>query len=100
MNAITVIQRAQNLLNFVMPLLVAIAVVWFVWGVIQYTMSSEEDKKKAARGKIINGLIGLFIILAFWGIVYLIVGTFGVGPDDLRVQDIPCIPVKGGPGCP
>jgi len=94
MNAIDVLGRLQNLLNFVMPVLISIAVVWFIWGVIQYTISDDEEKKKKARGNIISGLIGLFVILSFWGIVYLIINTLGVGPDRLDTTKIPCVPVR------
>lgn len=94
-NAFYVLERLQQILDRVMPVLIGIAVIWFIWGVISYVISGDEEKKKDARGHIIQGLIGLFIILSFWGIVGLINNTFGVGPTQLRARDIPCVP---GPG--
>lgn len=94
-NAFSILTTVNQILNTIIPILISLAVVYFIWGVIQYTVSSDEEAKKNARGKIINGLIGLFVIVAFWGIIRLITNTFGVGPEQLNSGVIPCIP---GPG--
>ena len=91
-DAYSIIGDLGRLLGYIIPVLITLAVVYFIWGVIQYTVSTDEEAKKGARGKIIQGLIGLFVIIAFWGILSLITNTFGVGPEQLRQQDIPCIP--------
>jgi len=91
-NAWTILGAVGNILGTIIPILITLAVVYFIWGVIQYTISGDEEKKKKARGMIIQGLIGLFIIVAFWGILSLITSTFGVGPEQLNPNDIPCIP--------
>jgi uncharacterized membrane protein len=98
-DAASIITRVNQILNLIIPVLITLAVVYFIWGVIQYTVSSDEEKKKKARGAIIQGLIGLFVIIAFWGIIRLITNTFGVGPEQINSNAIPCIP---GPGviCP
>lgn len=90
-DAWSILGNIGNLLGFVIPILITLAVVYFIWGVIQYTVSNDEEAKKGARGKIIQGLIGLFIIVAFWGILSLITSTFGVGPEQLDPSMIPCI---------
>ncbi|HLP86656.1 MAG TPA: pilin [Candidatus Paceibacterota bacterium] len=91
-NAFSILGNIARLLGYAIPVLITLAVVYFIWGVIQFTLSSDEEAKKNARSKIINGLIGLFVIVAFWGILSLITNTFGVGPEQLRQEDIPCIP--------
>ncbi len=90
-DAFFVLSRLQQLLNVVMPILIGIAVIWFMWGVIAYVISGDEEKKKDARMHIIQGLIGLFIILSFWGIVGLLNNTLGVGPTKLNPTDVPCV---------
>jgi uncharacterized membrane protein len=94
-DAFSIITVINKILATVIPVLITLAVVYFIWGVIQYTVSTDEEKKKKARGAIIQGLIGLFVIIAFWGIIRLITNTFGVGPEQLNQSNIPCIP---GPG--
>lgn len=96
-DAFSIMATISRLLSYVIPVLITLAVVYFIWGVIQYTVSTDEEAKKGARGKIINGLIGLFVIVAFWGIISLITSTFGVGPG--VTPTLPCIPTDFVP-CP
>jgi len=78
-------------LNYIVPALITIAVVYFIWGVIQFMTSSEEEAKKKGRTKIINGLIGLFVIVAFWGIIGLVKRSFDI--DNATGDNItPCVP--------
>lgn len=97
-NAFGLITIFNMLLSWVIPVLVTLAVVYFIWGIVQYMVNaSDEEAKKAGRQKIINGLIGLFVIIAFWGIIRLVTNTFLVGPD--VTPPLACVP---GPGviCP
>jgi len=81
-----------DFLGYIIPILITLAVVYFIWGVIQYLIAGDEEKKKKATGMITAGLIGLFIIVAFWGIIRLVSNTFNVGPEQLNRQAIPCVP--------
>jgi hypothetical protein len=94
-DAFSIINILNILLSWIIPVLITLAVIYFIWGVLQYILSKDEETKKGGRTKIINGLIGLFVIVAFWGIIALITNTFGVGPEQLTPDAIPCIP---GPG--
>lgn len=96
-NAYNLLFIITNLLGKIVPVLIAVAVVYFVWGVIQYTISTDEETKKGARGKIINGLIGLFVILSFWGIIALVQNTSGIGAEKLNPNLLPCVPAEGIP---
>lgn len=81
-----------QILSYLLPILIAVAVIYFIWGVIQYLISGDEEKKKKATGMITRGLIGLFIIVAFWGIIRFFSDTVGVGPEQLNENAIPCVP--------
>lgn len=95
----SLIFTANKLLNQIIPVLITLATVYFIWGVIQYTMSTDEEAKTGARTKIIQGLIGLFVIIAFWGIVRVIANTTGVGPEQFNSDTmIPCVPYKDSMG--
>ncbi len=79
----------KDILAIVIPILVTIAVIVFIWGVIQYVLVSGEEAKKEGRDKIIYGLLGLFVIVAVWGLVRVLIDTFGI--TDTGVST-PCIP--------
>lgn len=74
----SILGTINNLLNWLIPILITLAIVYFIWGVIRYVFSKEDDDKKAARSIMINGLIGLFVILSVWGLIAVIGNTFGI----------------------
>jgi uncharacterized membrane protein HdeD (DUF308 family) len=61
-DAFSILTKVNQILATIIPILITLAVVYFIWGVIQYTVSTDEEAKKGARSKIIQGLIGLFVI--------------------------------------
>ncbi len=68
-----------ELLGAVLPILIALGVVYFVWGVITYMVGDDEEAKKKGRDKIIFGIIGLAVIVGLWGLVKIVTNTFGLG---------------------
>jgi Na+/proline symporter len=79
--------KFQNLLGYitciinmsVIPLIFALAVVMFVWGVVQFVINSDEEAKKA-KGKqfMIWGIIALAVMVSVWGLVSILGNTFGI----------------------
>lgn len=68
-----------DILNYAVPLLIALAVVIFLWGVVQYiTAGGDEEKKKKGRDTMIWGIVGLFVMVAVWGLVWLLINTFSL----------------------
>ena len=68
-----------TLVKSVIPFLVTLAAVGFIWGVIQYFMNPDnEEKRKKGKDYILWGLIALFVIVSMWGLVGLLTDTFGV----------------------
>jgi fumarate reductase subunit D len=75
-----IVDRIQTLLNQIIPILLIIGTIVFLWGVIMFlTAGADEEKRANARSLMIYGLIGLFVMVAVWGIVNVLVGFFGVG---------------------
>lgn len=71
--------RAHQILNSVIPVLVALGVVYFVWGVVQFVIAGGEEAKKKGKDHVIYGIIGLAVIVGLWGLVNIVVNTFGLG---------------------
>src|SRR3990167_8439251 len=76
--------RMGELINAAIPVLIALGVLYFVWGVVTYVIASDEEAKKAGRDRIIYGIIGLAVIIAVWGLVAILRNTFGLS----NVQNI------------
>ena len=75
----SILTTIGTLLGYLIPILMVIATIVFIWGIISYILSAGSDeRKKEAKNLIIWGLIGLFVIVAMWGLVTVIGSTFGV----------------------
>jgi predicted membrane channel-forming protein YqfA (hemolysin III family) len=74
----TLLCNIGNILNSVVPILVALGVVYFVWGVVSYVIASDEEAKSAGRNRMIWGIIGLAVIVGMWGLVNILGKTFGL----------------------
>ena len=63
----------------VIPLIFALAVTMFVWGVVQFVInSSEEAKKEKGRQFMIWGIIALAVMTSVWGLVAILGNTFNI----------------------
>jgi len=83
--------KIQELFSFVIPVLIALGVVYFVWGVVQYVIYDEEEAKKKGRDTMIYGIIGLTVVIGLWGLVYIVVDTFNIeqpGPSNTELQNL------------
>jgi|SRR3989344_2121440 len=80
--AITTVQgvlcKIAEIFGAVIPVLIALGVIYFIWGVITYVIASDEEAKKAGRDRMIYGIIGLAVIVAVWGLVKILTNTFGL----------------------
>jgi hypothetical protein len=82
---------SDTLATGVVPLLVGVAVAAFIYGIIQYFLNPDnEEKRKAGKSYILWGLIALFVMVSFWGIVAMMQDTFvgGVG-DSVKMPKLP-----------
>ena len=74
---------ATGLLRSALVLLIALAVVWFIWNVIKYSMSGEEDGKEKAKEQMIHGIIAIAVIVSIWGIVAILQSMFISGGNSV-----------------
>ncbi len=69
--------KIGDILNAIVPILIALGIVYFVWGVVSYVIASDEEAKTTGRDRMIFGIIGLAVIIAVWGLVHVLTATFG-----------------------
>jgi hypothetical protein len=82
-----VICKIGSLLKSIIPLLVALGVVYFVYGVVTYVIGGDGESKKEGRERIMYGLIGFAVIVGFWGLVSIVVNFFGFTEAQLAVMN-------------
>jgi len=68
-----------EIINPLLWLIVAAALVYFLWGAAEFIRNAESDDGRS-KGKrhMLWGIIGLFLILSVKGILYAVTRTFGV----------------------
>jgi hypothetical protein len=80
--SITTIQslicKLNEILGAILPFLIALGVLYFVWGVVQFVIASDEEAKTTGRNRMIYGIIGLVVIVGMWGLVRIVTNTFGL----------------------
>jgi NADH:ubiquinone oxidoreductase subunit 6 (subunit J) len=85
----------NKILNTLLPLIIAGAVVYFIYGVAMYIIAGGEEAKEAAKTKIVWGIIGLFVMISVWGLVNILVNTFGLDNTNRAQnvqQQLPAVP--------
>jgi uncharacterized membrane protein len=66
-----------NFMNSLIPLIISIGLILFLIGIVQFvTAGGDEEKRAAARGMIIFGIIALFVMVSVWGFVNILSKTF------------------------
>ncbi len=79
----------KTTLNYIIPILITLALIYFISGVIKFVISQNEEERKNSRDHIINGIIGIFVIVAAWTLVRFVGTTLGVDVDNNREGDVP-----------
>ncbi|HRH55460.1 MAG TPA: hypothetical protein PK609_01195 [Candidatus Paceibacterota bacterium] len=70
--------------DFIIPFVWAIAVLMFIWGMVQYFIigGANEEKREEGKQLAIWGVVAFFVMSSLWGIVNILDGTFKFGGDN------------------
>lgn len=70
---------SDQIINPIILLLFVLALLYFIWGVTQYVIKADSDEQRE-QGKqhMIWGVVGMFIMVAVYGIIGIIKNTIGV----------------------
>jgi hypothetical protein len=72
----------MTVLEFLFPLLLALAVLYFIWGVVVFIAQAGDEKARTeGKQRMVWGIGGLFIIVSVWGLVALLQSIFAFGGD-------------------
>ncbi len=68
----------DNIVNPIVTLLFALAVLYFVYGVYEFIKKGDNEKERVEGGQhIMWGTVGLFIMVSVFGIMRIICTTVG-----------------------
>lgn len=72
--------RIGDLINQATPIIVALALLAFFWGLVTYIFQSgDAEKRKKGLSIMIWGIIALFVMLSIFGIINALQDTLDVG---------------------
>lgn len=81
-----VLRINQFVLNPIIGLLFGLALVVFLWGLVEYFFeSNQEIAREKGKRHIIWGIFGMFIMFAVFALIRIIAGEVGADPGALRV---------------
>jgi len=67
------------IINPIITVLFVVATVWFMVGLIRYFLpQGNEGEREKGKQHMVWGLVGMFLMISVFGIMRLIVNTFGV----------------------
>lgn len=88
----SIIGIVQNILNFIVPLIITLGIIYFIYGVVGYATAKDEEKRKESREIMIYGIIGLFVIVSIWGLIRFLGSATGVGQGGINCLTNPTLP--------
>jgi uncharacterized membrane protein YfcA len=78
---IDIIAKIKQLLNGIVPILMTLALIYFIWGLIKYIQAAAKgDSEESKHGKAIMiwGIVALFVMASVWGLVAALGTTLGI----------------------
>jgi len=88
---------AGSFLNKAVPLIISLAIVWFIYNVFMYVVAGkgDEDKQKTAKTNMIWGIVGIFVMVSIWGLVAILQSTLGTANVTGTIgNQLPTIPTN------
>jgi len=77
-NIFHILNLTKSTLNYLIGIVVTLALVFFIHKVTQNVITGDAEERANAKNTIIYGVVGIFVIVAIWGIVNFVGSTLGV----------------------
>lgn len=75
----TLIQTLGHFISLLLPIVVALALLGFFWGLAKFIFSAgDEGAKDEGRRIMIWGVVALFVMVSVWGLVQFIGQNLGI----------------------
>lgn len=83
---------AAGIIQALIPIVIGLAVLVFLWGVLRYVLSTSDGGKGEGRTFMLWGIIALFVMVSVWGLVNILRDSLGL---NLATPTAPRIPEVG-----
>lgn len=84
-----ILELAARFIGNLIPLVIGLAVLYFLYGVLGFIQAKDADQQKEARMTMLSGIIILFVMVSIWGLVGLISDTLDLSNN---VPNVPSLP--------
>lgn len=97
------VNLSVEVINPIIKVLFALAIVYFLYGVAKFLMNQEDEESRTSGKKhMLWGIVGIFIMMAVWGIMNLVIATLNISDINpqtgvVDLQDYNPPPIKVGP---
>ncbi len=80
----------NSILDPVIILLIALALVYFMWGVLLYVNKGSEGGDRTKGIQMMSyGILAIFVMVSVWGLVYILIHTFDLNNAKPPVPKLP-----------
>ena len=77
------------IINPLILLLFALALVYFLWGVLEFMVNQDnEEKRTTGKKHMVWGIVGLTIMVGVFAIMSLILRTFNISGAHLKTGEV------------
>jgi hypothetical protein len=83
------IKEVGSLVKLALPLVAAVALLYFFWGVAVFIFKADNDKaREEGKQKMLWGIVALFVMVSVWGITSTLGAIFRVDTHSYgEIQD-------------
>ena len=83
------VREAGGLIQGLIPIVIGLAVLVFLWGVLKYVIAASDDAKAEGKSFMLWGIIALFVMVSVWGLVNILRETLQLNPATPPAPGIP-----------
>ena len=80
----TLVRNIGKIVNLAIPIIFAIAILGFFWGLVKYIFGSEHDKE-AAKKTMLWGVVAIFVMASVWGLVRFLNTALDINQENAPV---------------
>lgn len=77
-NLETLLRSIGRLIDIALPIIVAIALLAFFWGLVKFIFAGADEDKAAGKRLMIWGIVALFVMVSVWGLVRFVGGALSI----------------------